>query len=60
VVEEGTAVVTEAEPETEEVFDSTAEVDEATGPEDGAPLLTDSTDVAGGGTSPLEAGGGGT
>jgi hypothetical protein len=49
VVEEGAAVVTEAEPETEEVFDSTAEVDEATGPEDGAPLLTDSTDVAGGG-----------
>jgi hypothetical protein len=35
-----------ADPETEEVFDSTAEVDEATDLEDGTPLLTDTTDVA--------------
>jgi hypothetical protein len=35
-----------ADPETEEVFDSTAEVDEATELEDGTPLLTDTTDVA--------------
>jgi hypothetical protein len=59
VVEEGANVVPGTEPETEAVSDSAADVEGATGPEEGAPLLANTPDVAGGGTSPLEAGGGG-
>jgi hypothetical protein len=52
-------VVPGTEPETEAVSDSTVEVEGATGAEEGAPLLANTPDVAGGSTSPLEAGSGG-